>query len=48
MLYGYGVFKGNLTPFFFPSAILWTEGGVFASAYQRGGCEFGLKSHEAG
>jgi prolyl oligopeptidase PreP (S9A serine peptidase family) len=30
MLYGYGVFKGNLTPFFFPSAILWAEAGAFS------------------
>jgi prolyl oligopeptidase len=49
MLYGYGGFKGNITPFFFPPAILWAEaGGVFASANLRGGCEFGLKWHEAG
>jgi class 3 adenylate cyclase len=49
MPYGYGGFKANLTPFFFSSAILWAEaGGVFASADSRGGCEFRLKSHEAG
>jgi prolyl oligopeptidase len=37
MLYGYGGFKGNITPFFFPLAILWAEaGGVFASANLSG------------
>jgi prolyl oligopeptidase len=49
MLYGYGGFKGSITPFFFPPAVLWAEaGGVFASANLRGGGEFGLKWHEAG
>jgi prolyl oligopeptidase len=49
MPYGYGGFKGNITPFFFPPAILWAEaGGLSASANLCGGCEFGLKWHEAG
>ncbi|MGO9450752.1 MAG: prolyl oligopeptidase family serine peptidase [Candidatus Binataceae bacterium] len=49
MLYGYGGFKGNITPFFFPPAVLWAEaGGVFASANLRGGGEFGREWHEAG
>jgi prolyl oligopeptidase len=49
MLYGYGGFKGSITPFFFAPAVVWAEaGGVFASANLRGGGEFGLKWHEAG
>ena len=49
LLYGYGGFAVNLTPFFAVSALLWLEqGGIFAVANLRGGNEFGEAWHQAG
>jgi prolyl oligopeptidase len=49
LLYGYGGFAVNLTPFFTVSALLWLEqGGIFAVANLRGGNEFGEAWHQAG
>jgi prolyl oligopeptidase len=49
LLYGYGGFLVNLTPFFSADAVVWAEqGGVFAVPNIRGGGEFGEKWHRAG
>jgi prolyl oligopeptidase len=49
LLYGYGGFAVNLTPFFAVSALLWLEqGGIFAVANLRGGSEYGEVWHQAG
>ncbi|MDD5090909.1 MAG: prolyl oligopeptidase family serine peptidase [Candidatus Wallbacteria bacterium] len=49
LLYGYGGFNVNLSPFYSPHAIYFAErGGVFAVANLRGGGEFGEKWHQAG
>jgi len=49
LLYGYGGFAVNLTPFFAVSALLWLEqGGIFAVANLRGGSEYGEAWHHAG
>jgi prolyl oligopeptidase len=49
LLYGYGGFLVNLTPFFSADAVVWAEqGGVFAVANLRGGGELGEKWHRGG
>jgi prolyl oligopeptidase len=49
LLYGYGGFAANLTPFFAASALWWLEqGGIFAVANLRGGSEYGEGWHQAG
>jgi len=49
LLYGYGGFAVNLTPFFAASALLWLEqGGIFAVANLRGGSEYGEAWHQSG
>jgi prolyl oligopeptidase len=49
ILYGYGGFSINMTPFFHPMHLAWMEqGGVFASACLRGGAEYGEDWHRAG
>jgi prolyl oligopeptidase len=49
LLYGYGGFAVNLTPFFAVSTLLWLEqGGIFAVANLRGGSEYGEAWHQAG
>ncbi len=49
LLYGYGGFLVNLTPFFSADAVVWAEqGGVFAVPNLRGGGEFGEKWHRGG
>jgi prolyl oligopeptidase len=49
LLYGYGGFDVNETPFFSLSQLIWLEqGGVFADAVLRGGGEYGEDWHQAG
>ncbi len=49
LLTGYGGFVVNLTPDFWPEAIVWAEhGGVAAQVNLRGGGEFGEAWHKAG
>lgn len=49
MLYGYGGFGVNMTPFFSITHTFWLDnGGVFALAVLRGGSEYGLKWRQAG
>jgi prolyl oligopeptidase len=49
LLYGYGGFGVNLTPFFSPGTILWIEnGGIFAVPGIRGGGEKGSTWYEEG
>ncbi len=49
LLYGYGGFGVNLTPFFRPSTIIWIEnGGIFAVPGIRGGGEKGSTWYEEG
>ncbi len=49
ILYGYGGFSLDMTPFFSLSNLLWLEqGGIHAVANLRGGSEYGEEWHEAG
>jgi len=49
ILYGYGGFSYNMTPFFSTSTLAWLEqGGVYALAVLRGGAEYGEKWHRDG
>jgi len=49
LLTGYGGFAINITPDFWPEAIVWAEhGGVAAQVNLRGGGEFGEAWHKAG
>ncbi len=49
VLYGYGGFKGSLTPSFSVGNLVWLEmGGVYAAANLRGGAEYGEEWHAAG
>ena len=49
LLYGYGGFRSNTTPWYSPSNMAFVEaGGVFVAAVIRGGLEYGEQWHEAG
>jgi prolyl oligopeptidase len=49
LLTGYGGFALNITPDFWPEAIVWAEhGGIAAQVNLRGGGEFGEAWHKAG
>jgi prolyl oligopeptidase len=49
ILYGYGGFAHNLTPFFSPATLVWLEqGGIYAVACTRGGSEYGDLWHQEG
>ncbi len=49
LLYGYGGFSVNMTPYFSSSNSIWFDrGGVYALPNLRGGNEYGEKWHEAG
>lgn len=49
VLYGYGGFNVNMTPYYMPTLPLWVEsGGVYAIAVLRGGGELGEAWHRAG
>lgn len=49
LLTGYGGFDISITPYYWPSSLLWVEhGGILASANLRGGGEFGEEWHRAG
>jgi prolyl oligopeptidase len=49
VLYGYGGYGINLSPYFSQTLIVWLEqGGVYAVANLRGGGEFGESWHESG
>jgi prolyl oligopeptidase len=49
LVYGYGGFTSNRTPFFSYTRALWMEdGGIFAMAVLRGGNEYGEEWHKGG
>ncbi len=49
LLYGYGGFGVNMTPYFSTSRLVWLEnGGIYALAILRGGGEYGEQWHQDG
>ena len=49
MLYAYGGFNVNMTPYFSVSRLIWLEaGGIYAVPNLRGGGEYGEEWHQAG
>ncbi len=49
ILYGYGGFAVNLTPFFEAHRLAWLEqGGIYAQAVLRGGMEYGQEWYDQG